>query len=284
MRTLLAFVLLGTASAHDCPIIDWLKHHGADAFDTIVECKDVPGLIKKSRESQCKAKSEPMDRVALGLWYAITGLEHMNGTIPDMVQHSEVIAKVKSFAVEKLLSHAHDALSYGCEHDQCKALSKKLQAIVSPCYSSLACNFMTSVLPFGACKDAFEKYMESVMQIVMGSMCDKEELAGGSYYCAQLSSELMFRDIDCFIEMKQTSGVLAKCTPRCVKLWEGTKDKLPKCSKEFNGMTQKIYESMLTLLKDMSKSATIPMNIDHMPKSLPSYDDICVHPPETITI
>jgi hypothetical protein len=293
MRVALLFTLLATSSAqkaavveesHECPVIDWLKKHGADAFDTLLECKNVPEAWKAFKESGCHAKTGMMDKVSMALWEAITILDHLNGTIPDMVKHSDLAAKVKDDVAKRLIKSSDESLVNWCEHDQCEDMSKKIQAAFSPCYASLTCNFMTSVLPFGECKDVFSKYMSDVMNLYMGSMCNYEDQAGGKYYCAQLNSVLMFRDFDCFVEMKQTSGALAKCTPRCVELWQGTEKKLPKCSKQLLNTNQEMYKAVLTLMEDMSKYSKHPIPTKNLPKTIPNYDDICGHSPSTITV
>lgn len=281
MRALYAFLLLGAAVAHECPLMHWLKEHGSDALDTVMECKDVPAAIAKAQTAQCKPKNGAIDKIAIALWYAVTGLEHMNVTM-----NMQRLDRLKSLAVKKLVADQHDSLVNVCRHEECLEHSKELQAVISPCAASLTCSFMTNLVPFADCKEAYSKYMGSVMDMFSGPLCDTEILEDGKpYYCAQLNSELMLRDVDCFMEMKGvTIGAgKPKCTPKCVSIWEGLKAKLPKCSKTFMDMSQQVYEKMVIFMQDLAKSfkdKELAQNIiAKMPKTIPSYEDKCAPPP-----
>merc|ERR1712083_123348 len=99
---------------------------------------------------------------------------------------------------------------------------------IGSCYASLTCDFMGKYIPFEPCKAAFDKYMATTMKMVTESMCKSDDIDGKTYYCAELSSNIMYRDFDCFMEMKMQSG---KCTPKCMQDWDAAKLKMPKCSK-----------------------------------------------------
>jgi hypothetical protein len=281
MRSLLALTLLAAVAAHDCPIagiIGWMKEHGAEVFETAKECKDVPAIIHKAKANKdCYAEKSTADKAAVALWYAITGLEHMNGTIGEFAKHSQKIAKLKSFATMKVIAMAHEGADKFCGNDNCVDQVKEVQSTIASCYASLACNFMGKIVPFGTCKNAMDKYMETSMQISTASMCKSDSMQGKPYYCTELNSGLVFKDFDCFMEMKKASSPGAKCTPKCVDEWDTAKKKMPKCSKILTDFTQQIYENVKSMLGDMAKDAKIDMKkiIDSMPKHLPTYDETC---------
>jgi len=281
MRSLLALSFLAVVAAHDCPIkgiVGWLKEHGEEMFETAIECKDIPAIIKKAQEhKECYAEKTTADKAAIALWYAITGLEHMNGTAGEFAKHSKVIEKVKSFATQKVIAMAHEGADKFCGNDNCMEQVNEVQSTISSCYASLACTFMGKIVPFGTCKDAMDKYMRSTMNLSIGSMCESDDIQGKPYYCAEINSNLMFKDVDCYMEMKTVGQGLGRCTPKCVQEWDALKGKSPKCSKLVTGLTQKIFENVKVLMEDIAKDAKIDMKkiADNMPKHLPTYDETC---------
>jgi len=287
MRSLIALSFLAVVAAHDCPIkgiIGWLEQHGEALFETAKECKDVPSIIKKAKEhKECYAEKTTADKAAMGLWYAITGLEHMNNTFGEFAKHSKLIEKVQDFATEKVISLAHKGADKFCGTDSCMAQVDEIQSTISTCYASLACTFMDKIVPFAPCKDAMDKYMHSTMNITIGAMCEADDIQGKPYYCAEVNSDLMFQDFDCYMEMSKAVAPGASCTPKCMQEWAGMKAKAPKCSKIHTDMTQNIFDNVKVLLGDIAKDAKIDMKpvVDNMPKHLPTYDETC--PPTTET-
>jgi|Transcript_83010 hypothetical protein len=285
MRVLLAFALFGLVAGKEetCPITKWLKEHGEDVFETVVACKDVPMALKEAwaSNSKCTHKPTARDRVAMAVWIAIFEMQHLNGTLPDMVKQSKTAEKINDLATTQLISSAHKSLDSFCSHGECNDQGKKLSSVISPCYGSLVCNFMTKFVPFAACKDTFAHYIDTVVNSQMDSACDNEEVVdlhgGHKYYCAEMQADLVYKDMECFIEYK-TGGVRG-CTPRCVSQWEAMSNKFPKCSKQFLGATEQYYETMRAEMQKLAASATDPNfkeGITRMPKSLASYDDICM--------
>jgi hypothetical protein len=281
MRSLLALTLLAAVAARDCPIggiIDWLKEHGAEVFETAKACKDVPAIIHKAKaNTECYAEKSTADKAAMGLWYAITGLEHMNGTIGEFAKHSPMMEKIKSFATMKVIAMAHEGADKFCGNENCGAAVKEVQTTIASCYSNLACTFMGKILPFGPCKDALDKYMETAMTLSTETMCKSDSMQGKPYYCAELNSYLMYKDFDCFMEMQKAASPGAKCTPKCVDEWDTAKKKMPKCSKIVTDLKQQTYDGVKTMMGDMAKDAKIDMKkiVDGMPKHLPTYDETC---------
>jgi len=284
MRSLLALSFLAVVAAHDCPIkgiVGWLKEHGEEMFETAMECKDIPAIIKKAQEhKECYAEKTTADKAAVALWYAITGLEHMNGTAGEFAKHSNVIEKVKSFAAQKVIAMAHEGADKFCGNDNCMDQVNEMESTISTCYASLACTFMSKIVPLGTCKDAMDKYMRSTMNLSVGSMCESDDLQGKPFYCAEVTSDFMYKDFDCYLETTKSG---ATCTPKCVQEWDAFKAKAPKCTKLVTGLTQKVFDNVKVLMEDISKDAKIDMKkmIDNMPKHLPTYDETCGdhHPP-----
>lgn len=281
MRSLLALSFLAVVAAHDCPIkgiVGWLKEHGEEMFETAMECKDIPAIIKKAQEhKECYAEKTTSDKAATALWYAIAGLEHMNGTAGEFAKHSKVIEQVKSFATQKVIAMAHEGADKFCGNDNCMEQVNEVQSTISSCYASLACTFMGKIVPFGTCKDAMDKYMRSTMNLSIVSMCESDNIQGKPFYCAEINSNLMFKDVDCYMEMKTVGQGLGRCTPKCVQEWDALKEKSPKCSKLATGLTQKIFDNVKVLMEDIAKDAKIDMKkiVDNMPKHLPTYDEKC---------
>merc|ERR1712129_362029 len=124
---------------------------------------------------------------------------------------------------------------------------------------------------------AVDKYMETSMQIATGSMCKSDDIEGKAHYCAEIHSNLMFKDFDCFMEMRRAVAPGATCTPKCMTEWNASKLKMPKCTKIVSDMTQQIYDNLRNMLGDMAKVAQIDMQkiIDRMPDHIPTYDEAC---------
>jgi len=281
MRSLFALALLTVVAAGDSPIsgiIGWLKEHRAELVETVEECKNIPAIITKAKANKdCYAEKSTEDKAAVALWYAITGLEHLNGLISEWVKHSPMMDELKDFATTKAIAVAHEGADKFCGNDNCTDQVKEVQSTIASCYASLACTFMDKIVPFGTCKNAIDKYMDTTMQLATGSMCKSDDIEGKTYYCAEMNSNLMFRDFDCFMEMKKAASPGATCTSKCVKEWNATKVNMPKCAKIISDMTQVIYDNIKIMLGDMAKDAKIDMQkiIDGMPKHLPTYDETC---------
>jgi len=237
--------------------------------------------MKAKANKECYAEKSTADKAAMALWYAITGLQHVNGTIGEFAKHSPMIAKIESFASMRAIAMAHNGADKFCGNDKCIDTVKEVQSTIATCYASLACTFMGKIFPFGTCKGAMDKYLDTTMKGSMDSMCKSDSMQGKPYYCAELNSGLMFRDFDCFMEMKRASSPVATCTPKCVKEWQMAKEKMPKCSKIITDMSQQIFDNVKIMLGDLAKDAKIDMKkaIDSMPKHLPTYDEKCLPPP-----
>jgi len=281
MRSLFALALLTVVVASEFPIssiIGWLKEHRAEVFETAEECKDVPAIIMKAKANKdCYAEKSTEDKAAIALWYAITGLEHMNGPIGEWVKHSPMMDEFKDFATTKVIAVTHEGADKFCGNDNCTDQVKEVQLTIASCYASFACTFMDKIVPFGTCKIAIDKYMETTMQIASGSMCKSDDIEGKTHYCAEMNSNLMFGDFDCFMEIKKAASPGATCTSKCMKEWNATKTKMPKCTKIVSDMSQVIYNNLKLMLGDMAKDAKIDMQkiIDQMPSHLPTYDETC---------
>jgi len=285
MRALLGLTLLALAAAEQCPIkgiLGWLKEHGPEVLETVEECRHVPAIMMKIKSNkECYAEESTADKATMALWYAITGLQHMSGTIGEFAKESPMMKKIESFALMDAITRAHKGAQKFCGNDKCTDQVKDIQSTIGTCYASLACNFMDKVVPFGSCKTAMNKYIETTMESSMVSMCLSDSMQGRPYYCAELNSYFMFKDFDCYLEMKSSASQLAKCTPKCVHQWEMSKKKMPRCSKVVNYMQQQVFDNIKIMLKDMAKDAKIDMKkiIDGMPKHVPTYDEKCLAPP-----
>jgi len=287
MRSLLALTLVAlvAAHAHESPInsiLGWLKEHGPEVMETVDECKDVPAIMMKIQSNtDCYAEKNTADKAVTALWYAITGLQHVDGPIGEFAKESPMIQKIKSFASMEAIAMAHKGAQKFCGNDRCAVQVTDIQSTLGTCYASLACTFMDKVVPFGSCKTAMNKYLMTTMDASMKSMCfPLGEVQGKPYYCGELNSYLMFKDFDCYLEMKSSASQLAKCTPRCVHEWETSKKKMPRCSKVITEMQQQVFDNVRIMLQDMAKDAKIDMKkiIDGMPKHVPTYDEKCLPP------
>lgn len=293
MRGALSFALLAAVAAEqphrECPIkkiIEWIQEHGPEVTDSIQECKDVPSIIMKAKaKTGCFAQRSVADKAAVGLWYAITGLEHMNNTkLSDFAKHSLLMKGIKKFSEERAISMAHEGASLFCGNTTCVDTVKEVQTKISSCYAAIGCSFWDKALPRDSCKSAVDKYMQSTITIATESMCKFDEartwrhpIDGAKVYCGELQNTLMFEDVDCFMERQQAAGPLAKCTPQCMKEWDQAKYHMPKCSKIIEDMPNQIFDQVKVMLTDMSKDSKIDMKkiIDSLPKHLPTYDDKC---------
>jgi len=286
MRSLLALTLLAVVAARDSPIssiIGWLKDHDKEIFDAAEECRLVPAMIMNAKANKgCYNEKSTEDKAAMALWYAITGLEHAKGPISEFVKHSPFMDKIKDFATKKVLEMAHQGADKFCGNANCTDQVKEVQSSIASCYASLTCTFMDKIVPYGTCKVAIDKYMETTMALSTESMCESDDVVGKTYYCAELSSTFMFGDFDCFMEMKKAASPDSTCTPKCVKEWKIAKVQMPKCSKIAIDMTQQIFDNIKRMLEDMAKDAKIDMKkiIDGMPKHLPTYDELCMDLPQ----
>jgi hypothetical protein len=283
MRSLLALVLLGAVSAHECPIagiISWLKEHGEEVLETLDECKDVPSILRnfKQEVKGCYAEKSTADKAALGLWYAITGLEHINGTIGEFVKHSPMIERIKRLATRKSMASTHESVAKMCGSAKCEDKVVAVQSTIASCYASLSCNFMGKLIPFTPCKVAMDKYMKSAMALSMQSMCQSDVVRGKTFYCSELNQGGMMRDVDCFWERTR----MQECTPKCKKEWTFAKRVAPKCSKVLTDMPEHMMKNVKTMFEDMAKDAKIDMSdiVKHLPEHLPTYDDKCGQPKE----
>jgi len=269
MQLLLALTLLGVAAGKEetCPIIKWLEEHGKDAFETVMECKDVPAALKRAAESDCRSKPTPRDRVAMVVWSAITAMQHMNGTFPDIVKHSKIAEKIQDFATAQLIASTHKSIGNFCGHPECNYLAKTVSSAIAPCYGSLICSSMTKLVPFAACRDAFQTYLETTTNAQLDSVCDSEEAVGPSprpsgdgffqkHYCSEINADLMYKDFECFIEYK--SGGARGCTPKCLSRWQGMNLRFPGCTQAFARQTQFIYEAMRTMWRTWPSLPRMP--------------------------
>lgn len=288
MRALIAIALLGAVVGDEVvktedswPVLDWLKEHGKDVFETVMECKDLPSVFREAQSSECRATPTPLDAAALVTWKGVSEMEKLNATLPDIFQHHlRMLEKLKSLATMRLIFSTHKSAAKYCEHPQCASLSQKIMAKISPCYASLTCDFLSKFVPFGVCKSAMERYMDGAMGLVMDTFCesDKVRIDGKPLYCAEISSDVMYRDFDCFIEFK--SAGVQKCTPKCTQEWQRLQAKSPTCSKIFNDQTTQLYQLMrstMQSLAEQSNDENFKKALEHMPKTLATYNDVCNH-------
>jgi hypothetical protein len=282
MRVLLAFALLGLV-AGECPITKWLEEHGKDVLETVMECKDMPAAIQKVRDSDCRASPSPKDKVAMAVWYAVTAMEHLNGTLPDLVKHSKVAEKLKDVATMQIIASAHKSVVHSCSQPKCMDDAKAFGGVAGRCYSSLMCNFMTKWVPFKSCQVAFDKYFENSMASQLDSSCMSDHpLArmNKTVYCSELKAALMLKDFDCFIEYK-SSGAKG-CTERCVSLWKKGNERFPTCAKAFGDETTSVFKNLRTMMIEMAKDSTDPgfkKAAENFPASMPTYEDKCLTKP-----
>jgi len=136
-----------------------------------------------------------------------------------------MIQKIESFASMEAMKMAHKGAQEFCGNNKCMAQVDDIQSTLGTCYASLTCTFMDKVVPFGSCKPAMNKYLVTTMGSSMESMCNSDSMQGKPYYCAELNSYLLFKDFDCYLEMRSSASQPAKCTPKCVHEWEVSKKK-----------------------------------------------------------